>query len=298
MSFNSISGQPQAVNVLRGALEKRHLPHAMLFTGPTGCGQRELAFELVKALFCQRPTAAGGCDVCLSCRQVMARSHPDFMVLEPENGVIKIEHVRGLIGRASLSPLEAPAKVFLILRAECMNDVAQNALLKTLEEPAGRTHFVLVSSSAQGLLLTIRSRCQTVHFQPVGIQSETDEQIEALKKRTLDFVLNAGQRASPQAPELGGVERESVAAVLDYLVEFFRRCLLRKIKAGKILQASEGVFGDEALANPFEAEDLDWLIEALSEAKERVLNKVNTRLVLSVLWSQVAALNRKMAVKQ
>lgn len=174
--------------------------HALLIHGPQGVGQFEMARALAHAWLCESATTvidaapALACGHCASCRLVQARSHPDLMVLVPqalreslgwsaddaaEEGVsgkseatgkrkpskdIRVEEVRRIVAFAQTTAARAHGKVVVIYPAERMNGISANALLKTLEEPVGNLRFVLAGASADALLPTIRSRCQTLQL--------------------------------------------------------------------------------------------------------------------------------------
>ena len=135
MSFQKINNQPQVIEALKKAIEKDRLPHALLFQGPAGSGQRKAATELSKAIFCENKKGLESCETCYHCRQISQNTHPDFSLLEPEEDArdIKVEEIRQLIERASFKPFSANAKVFVIDQADRLNAIAQNAFLKTLE---------------------------------------------------------------------------------------------------------------------------------------------------------------------
>lgn len=164
--------------------------HAVLLAGPQGVGQFELALTLAQAWLCESAGqgAKAPCGHCASCHLVRARSHPDLLVLIPdllretlgwgresdeESGAekatkakpskeIKVDAVRSAVTFAQTSSARGRCKVVVLHPAERMNAIAANALLKTLEEPAGDARFVLSCSSPQALLPTIRSRCQAL----------------------------------------------------------------------------------------------------------------------------------------
>ena len=165
--------------------------HALLLQGPAGVGQFDLALLLAQAWLCEAraDVAQPGCGRCASCHLLRARSHPDFLVLLPEalreplgfgaaegeggetkasktkpSREIKIDAVRQMLSFAQTSAARGRAKVVLVHPAEALNTVAANALLKTLEEPAGLLRFVLASAAPQQLLPTIRSRCQPLQL--------------------------------------------------------------------------------------------------------------------------------------
>jgi DNA polymerase III subunit delta' len=143
------------------------LPHALLITGPRGLGKRRLAGLLAWARLCPHRRPDGrACGDCPDCRLNQAGSHPDLMRVAPDpeskSGEITIDAVRELGERAVLTAVRGLHKVVLIDPADRMNAPAANALLKTLEEPAGDTLMLLVAERLGRLPATIRSRCQTL----------------------------------------------------------------------------------------------------------------------------------------
>ena len=187
---------PWLVQPLRQVLQTQR-GHALLVHGPQGVGQFELASMLAQSWLCEAApqgseTGFEPCGVCASCRLFQARSHPDLLVLLPEAqraalgwGVgsadgsgddvgaekqgkakpskeIKVDSVRQAISFAQTSSARGRGKVVLIHPAERMNAIAANTLLKTLEEPPGEARFLLSCAAPDGLLPTIRSRCQAV----------------------------------------------------------------------------------------------------------------------------------------
>ncbi len=158
--------------------------HAWLLHGPSGLGQYSLAFELARAWLCDQPGAGGACGECASCHAIEVRAHTDLCVLMPETLMlelgwplgekaqadidkkerkpskeIRVDGMREAIEFAQRTSGRGRGKVVLVYPAERMNHVTANALLKTLEEPAGDLRFVLASEAAHELLPTIRSRC-------------------------------------------------------------------------------------------------------------------------------------------
>lgn len=159
--------QSDTRRVFEAYLESGRLPHALLLTGPPGCGKVELAGEFARELLCLEG-GAGGCGHCRSCRQFAGGAHPDFREVTFEfrprseilRDVITVDQVRDLIETLYKTTTTSPRKVAIIHPAEYMNRNAANALLKTLEEPVGDTVLILVSHDAGRLPATIRSRCQ------------------------------------------------------------------------------------------------------------------------------------------
>ena len=161
MIFSRILGHDRQKEILRRALASNRLAHAYLFEGPEGVGKRLMALALARAVFCEEGT---GCGDCVACRKVDHHNHPDLHIFEADGATIKIEQVRALQKELSYRPLEASKKVCLIDGAEKLNPAAGNALLKTLEEPAGDALLILLTHQPERILGTIRSRCQRLPF--------------------------------------------------------------------------------------------------------------------------------------
>jgi DNA polymerase-3 subunit delta' len=191
MPFSEVIAQDRAIGSLRAALRRGTLHHAYLFGGPPGVGKGTAARLLAQAANCTggpAPAAAlrdDPCGECPSCRKVAKGAHPDVTLLaeervmakagrwEPKGGrspskEIVVDQVRDLVDhRLAMRRFEGRRRVVVIDPADAMNVQAQNALLKTLEEPPDDTTLVLVSSAPDGLLPTIKSRCLRVAFAPL-----------------------------------------------------------------------------------------------------------------------------------
>ncbi|MDX1803839.1 MAG: DNA polymerase III subunit delta' [Alcanivorax sp.] len=142
--------------------EQGRLPHALLLSGASGTGKLRLAQSLAQTLLCDKPTGGVACGQCQGCQLSSAGTHPDLHTLYPEEPgkAIKIDQVRQLVAFATRTAQYSGYRVAIICPAEALNRNAQNALLKTLEEPGGQTLLLLVSDQPSLLLPTIRSRCQ------------------------------------------------------------------------------------------------------------------------------------------
>jgi DNA polymerase III subunit delta' len=179
MPFREIRGQDRAVTQIRCAWAIGRLPQAYCFAGPPGVGKRTTALALAQAVNCQAPlpgAIAGepgdACGRCIPCRKIARAEHPDVNVVQPEEKtVITIDQIRELRTGAGLRAYEGKAKVWILDPADQMQEPAANAFLKTLEEPAGASLFVLVTATPSALLATIRSRCQGVRFDPLTEES-------------------------------------------------------------------------------------------------------------------------------
>jgi DNA polymerase-3 subunit delta' len=185
MPLDQLLGQPTAQGTLVRALESGRVHHAYRFEGPAGVGKTTAALGFAQALLC--PHAVLGCGECSSCRRAVTLSdeaphvpsHPDLLFvgrgMYPENLIgkseatgISVEQIRRIVlGRLGFAPHEGRALVVVIHDAEELTISAANALLKTLEEPADKTHFILLTSRPGQLLDTIRSRTLSVRFGPL-----------------------------------------------------------------------------------------------------------------------------------
>lgn len=159
--------QSRSTGALRAQIAAQEVPGAWLLLGPSGSGKRSTAVAMAAALNC-RVEPNVGCGSCNTCRRIGRHRHPDVHHIAPEGPLIPVDVVREVvIPEASRSPFEAARKVFIIDEAERMHPYAQNALLKTLEEPQDDTTFVLISDREEELLDTIRSRCRIVRLDSV-----------------------------------------------------------------------------------------------------------------------------------
>lgn len=163
MLLRDLAGQERAVATLLRAVAAGRLAHATLFDGPESVGKRTAALALALALCCpERPgQGCGGCD---TCRRIETGRHPDVLVFGPANTQYVVEQAREIVALAATRPHEAPARVLVLDRADCLNPSSANCLLKTLEEPVAGNHLVLVTSAPDRLLPTLRSRTQRVRF--------------------------------------------------------------------------------------------------------------------------------------
>lgn len=166
MAFASVLGHERLRELLARAVRHRRLPPALLFSGPSGVGKRTLALAAGRALLCDRADG-DACDACPTCARASRGLHPDAILVEPDGLSIKIEQVRDAVREIAGRPFEGRARAIVFDEAHLLTEQAQNALLKSLEEPPATSHVFLVTASPQALLPTIRSRCQMLRFSPL-----------------------------------------------------------------------------------------------------------------------------------
>ncbi|MFW5749307.1 MAG: DNA polymerase III subunit delta' [Halanaerobium sp.] len=168
MSFNSVIGQSEAVEILQDEIKKERISHAYLFSAKEGSGKSKLAFEFAKASFCKE-VEADSCGSCLNCRKMDHQNHPDFKVISVLEGksAISITQIRDLKKEIAYKPYDSDHKIYIIEEAGKMTKEAANSLLKTLEEPPSFATIILLAEDSGKLLPTIVSRCQEIKLRNV-----------------------------------------------------------------------------------------------------------------------------------
>lgn len=215
----TLVGHEQIWERFRRARERGRLAGSYLFVGPAGVGKRTAAVALAQTLFCDQLSESSflPCGSCPSCRQVEARSHPDLIHVEKPDDRNSIplelfigdrEHRNrvGLCHDIWLAPFYGKGKVAIIDDADCLNQEGANCLLKTLEEPPPRSLLILIGTSLQRQLPTIRSRCQVVRFGRL-----TDAQVT-------NVLIGGGFVEDPDlARRLAGPADGSVSTAIDLI---------------------------------------------------------------------------------
>lgn len=308
-------GQGEKLEQLMRSVQAGRIVHALLFSGPRGTGKRTAANWFAQAMLCtgtEKP-----CGECPACRQFLAGMHPDVRVLRPEKNVIKVDAIRDLIEYLSLRPYEGGKHIAIIEQADKMNQNAQNALLKTLENPVGDVMFFLLSDAPGSLLSTILSRCQNVRFAPLtaedcamvlerrGMQPERarllaglaqgsvgralemdgDAAYFELRGRVLDSLENLGNRASvARAAAMIADEKGSEQAVLEIM----------ELWARDLMAVQNGV-------EPFETADMarlsrskingSRLLQSVMEAGKRLAANVSWVNVLETMYFELSGVS-------
>lgn len=174
--FEKILGNEHIKKQLRKSIKNNQVSHSYLFIGIDGIGKKLLATEFAKAMQCLNEDKY--CNSCKSCIEFDSNNNPDFLYIEPDGNSIKIEQIRDMQKRIQEKPIISEKKVYIINNADKMTVEAQNSLLKTLEEPPEYATIILIGSSENAFLTTIKSRCMILHFNPI----EDEKMLHYLQK--------------------------------------------------------------------------------------------------------------------
>ncbi|MFH1575842.1 MAG: hypothetical protein ABIB55_02780 [Candidatus Nealsonbacteria bacterium] len=214
---------------LKKTSELGKTPHALLFYGQYACAKRALALEFIKLLNCEaKKFEDRPCQRCRACLDIEKNVHPDLMIIEPqESKEIKITQIRDLQNNFSLKPYSAPFKSAIINKAHLLNQEAQSAFLKILEEPRGNSLFILISEYPEMLLPTILSRVERLRFySPPSHEKSKKEQeaIDEIVKLSRQNLFSRFQYAKAIAEDSADLR-----GLLDIWLSYFREILLSVI---------------------------------------------------------------------
>jgi DNA polymerase-3 subunit delta' len=203
MGLAHIVGHQKQLETLRLALAHGRLHHAYLFAGPEGVGKKTIALGFAKTMHCST-TAADFCNRCADCQRIQDGNHPDVRIIEPLAGKkeISIQQIRELERELNFRSFSGKKKIVIVDPAILMNLSAQNALLKTLEEPPRDSLLILIAANVGGLLPTLRSRCLRVSFAPL-----TRDQVAG-------FLVSQRKVPAEEAELLAAVSMGSLGAVV------------------------------------------------------------------------------------
>ncbi|MBL8767985.1 MAG: DNA polymerase III subunit delta' [Planctomycetes bacterium] len=288
MFFHDVLGHAEPIARLKEALHGGRLHHALLFSGKRGVGKRTVAEALAAAILCQK-RGDEACGDCEACTQSAAGTHPDFERLKREVGKrdVGIGQVRGLLDFLHRKTHAGGARVALIDESERLTNEAQNAFLKTLEEPPANTHLILVTGVIDRLLPTIRSRCAVFRF---GRLDEADVRAFAARRGLdADAPLALALGSPGQAERLCSKE---VRAVRDAVDEFVRFDVPPVLAARRIVDAAtvaEDADDDEA------GDEREKQRDALAIALRQLSFVLRDALVLADGGAREALLNDRLA---
>ncbi len=169
-NFKDIIGQQQIKNHLQIAIKQNTISHAYILCGEKGSGKRTVSDAIAQTIQCEN--RAGGidsCEICKSCMQAKSHNHPDIKYITHEKASISVDDIREQLNNdISIKPYSSQYKVYIIPDSNKMTEQAQNALLKTIEEPPSYAVIILITDNISGILPTIQSRCVTLNLKPLS----------------------------------------------------------------------------------------------------------------------------------
>jgi DNA polymerase III delta prime subunit len=249
------------------SMDMTHLPqplsHAYILTGGGQDSRRDLARRLTAAYLCENTPAP--CGHCRHCEKVLRGIHPDVFTLSPAEGKreISADAARTLRADAYIRPNEASRKVYLIDPADALNQVAQNALLKVLEDGPAYAAFLLLTAQPGQLLETVRSRCETISLPPE--EEETDPELERKGRDLAELLLHGSEWELMQALTALELEKPKNAQLMDLLCAVetaVSQELGRDRRAAAVLRCLKQC-RDNAVFNPGVGHTLGWLAAEL-----------------------------------
>ncbi len=332
MALKDIIGQEKAVSMLQGILQRGRLAGAYLFCGEAGIGKKTTAMNFAKAVNClhvagittdeqidflpapdpqpQIP-AFDACEVCDSCLKINAGTHPDVVMIAPEERIIKIEEIRTIEEALSFRPFEGKKKTVIVDDADSMNTAAANAFLKTLEEPSEDSLIILITSRPDRLPATIRSRCSKIPFRTHTQSSCRDILARKMgeKEAALASRLSLGRpglalsldvreerdwfmdllKAMMQAEKDSWASREEMEKWFDLALTFIRDLAVNRITGNAHLINADLADSVGKMGKSVDIQGIIELYKELSFIKTMLLFNLNK----SLTWNYTASLLRK-----
>lgn len=319
--FKDVIGHEHLIEHLQSAITMGKVSHAYILDGEKGAGKKFLAEIFAKTLQCEKQ-GTEPCGECTSCRQADGYNHPDIIRITHEKpNTISVDEIRHqLCTDIMIKPYKGPYKIYLVDEAEKLNVQAQNALLKTIEEPPAYAVILLLTTNAQSFLPTILSRCVTLHLKPVKDHLVRKYLMEEVKIPDYEADLcvtfaqgNIGKaKRIAISEEFGQMKEHAVHLVkyiqqmeiseliesmrkitefktdisdyLDLLMVWYRDVLLYKAT----WNPSSVVFSDEIMtiekmASQSSYEGIEKILKALDKAKIRLAANVNFDLTMELL---------------
>lgn len=319
--YDLVTGYKDIKSMLIKTVQKDKVSHSYIFCGEAGSGKTTMATMFAASLMCEEHTG-DACMECASCKKVQSRNHPDIIVVQHEKPEsIGVDDIRkGIVDDIYIKPFESKYKIYIIPEAHMMTAQAQNALLKTLEEPPQYAVIILLSESTEGLLPTIVSRCTVIRFNPLSdevVKKYLEEElmipeytasiyaalsmgkIGTAKKLALsdDFSkkMNESIHYLKRSKDIDAIERiefnkkfsadkKEIYEYLDIFTIWFRDVLLFKATREKedvIIKDEISAIKKRASLSSYEG--LQIILEAIDNARVRLRANVNPELVMELL---------------
>jgi DNA polymerase-3 subunit delta' len=328
-NWNDIVGLEQIKNNLQNAIKYNKISHAYMIQGEKLSGKMMVAEIFARALQCEATDGAKPCNECRSCRQALNRNHPDIIYVEHDKpNVISVDNIRHQINSdVEIKPYSGPKKIYIVDEAEKMNVQAQNALLKTLEEPPEYTVIMLLTTRVEAMLQTILSRCVVLETKPVAddiikeylmrkveipdyraevcaafargnvgraLALSSNEEFDHMKSSVIDTMKNIYDLEINQiATHVKKISEEKFDTndYLDLCYIWFRDVLLYKA-VGEFGDTSHIIFKEEMMdiaraARHYDYDGIERIIHSIDKARSRISASVNFDLTFELMLMEI-----------
>lgn len=220
--------QPLASKIITNSILKERMSHAYLLQGENGTGKEAIALLLAKGLFCEKGTLQP-CNTCASCKRIDSGNHPDVHWIAPQEQSIKKEQIEHLQREFTYTGFESNRKVYIIEDSETLTTNASNRILKFLEEPAIQTTAILLTVNSRTILPTIRSRCQVIDLRPLDAAKIQEQLVESGISITNATFLSAITNRLDEAIALN--EDEWFAQARKRMIQLMEHFIIRPASA-------------------------------------------------------------------
>ena len=320
--FKDVVGHSEIIQYIQNAVTEDKVSHAYILNGEKGSGKKMLAGLFAQTLQCEK----GGtepCYECHSCKQAVSGNHPDIIwVTHEKPNSISVDDIRTQVNNTvDIKPYQGPYKVYIIPQADLMTPQAQNAILKTIEEPPAYAVVMLLADNPDALLPTISSRCVQLNLKPVGdqlvkdylmnemhvpdYQAEVDASLaqgnigkaeRIARSPEYEETLESALRMAKYADSMPlyeivetikklTAEKDNIDDYFDIFSLWFRDVLLFKAtKEVDSLVFKQELNGIRERANKSSYEGLEKIIEAIQKARARLNANVNFDLTMELMF--------------
>lgn len=320
-NFKDIIGQEQVKEHFQTAIRTGNISHAYILNGETGSGRHMLADAFTKSLLCENKSHTDACDSCKSCLQAESRNHPDICYITHEKASISVDDIRGQLNNSiQIKPYSSKYKVYIISDANKMTEQAQNALLKTIEEPPAYAVILLLTDNLNALLPTIQSRCVILNTKPLhkediaayltkhlsmepeqakiaagfcqgnmgkAIRFANSEDFQEMKNDTLRLLKNIDNMELSEITEIIHLFAQKKGMINDYLdlmLLWYRDVLMFKVtKDANLLLYQEEYHDISRQASTRTYEDIENILQAIDKAKVRLDANVNFDIAIELM---------------
>ena len=321
-NFRQIIGQQQIKDQLQNAIKRNNISHAYIIYGETGSGKRTLSDAISQTLQCEdKIDGIDACENCKSCIQAKSYNHPDIKHLTHEKTSISVDDIRSQINNDILiKPYSSKYKVYIIPDANKMTEQAQNALLKTIEEPPEYAIIILIANNLAGLLPTIQSRCILLNLKPLNnseianylitklklepeqaqiaagfcqgnmgkaIRFASSEDFQIMKNQVLSLIKTLDNMDTPSIINTirnFSKDKNNINDYLDLMLLWYRDVLMFKVTKDTNLLLYQGEYKSiSKQASMRGYEDIEKIIKAIDKAKIRLDANVNFEIVLELM---------------